>query len=276
VKRKQRSVGFFGDIKVSTFRFPCFRNYVRVCGDTDAVIECVELFTRHSMFLINSDLDKRSLIKGWSDKYKVHVSDVDIDKFKLRLAQLYVVSAQQQFEEFIRSFRKECFISWPEKEEGSLFEKTFNALPLSDHSAYSFEVDLLNYYGKIRNVFIHSGDKTKCDLVVRQLKKTISTKPEYAKYNAPSSFDEINFDDFILFTRVSKNVAEEMCVLGKPTDKEIVQNLEKQGSLKGMRKLCNNSERMKKSLMNMVQTEYSLDSSEAKGVVEILLKEILA
>ncbi|WP_410894260.1 hypothetical protein [Neobacillus sp. 204] len=49
---------------------------------------------------------------------------------------------------------------------------------------------------------------------------------ELYNLNGPNNFNEVNFDDFILFSRVIKKIAHSLCELGKPSTELIAEAID--------------------------------------------------
>jgi hypothetical protein len=92
---------------MTTFRFRCYRNLIKTLGKLDAVVEFAEVSTREILSQCGDGESRRNHIKFLSRKHRVIVDDVAPEAVPTRMAQLYILSAYQQAEEFLQAFRNE-------------------------------------------------------------------------------------------------------------------------------------------------------------------------
>ncbi len=86
----------------------------------------------------------------------------------------------------------------------SIYSQEFTKLTLTNSG-----LELFDYYRKVRNKYSHEYiDDLKMEKAYKQI-TNLNTQISscYPKLNAPNEFDKINFDDFILFTRLVKDIA---------------------------------------------------------------------
>jgi hypothetical protein len=102
---------------------------------------------------------------------------------------------------------------------------------------------------------------------------------EKFKVNAPNNYENLNFDDFVLFSRVTKDIAQQLCYATKPSAYDIAQMLSKreQGgdpeiNLRRLKLFSNNKDRLRKSLIRLLKSQYNLQENEVEPIMDELIK----
>ena len=260
---------------MSEFRFKCFRTLLWKLGQADAMAECIELSIRHFLTQADNSVDKRIYIQQMSDAYGVKVNDVSFNDLRVRAAQLYLLNVFHEFEQYLEDFRKEhpSRSEWKDV-DGSLFDKIRSNL---NGEIDCLQIEIIQYYWHIRNVFMHSKiDINKYDKLARKVRGLTEQNEELKKYAAPNTVDALQFDDFILFTKVAKDVAKQMCIIGKPSDQLIVQTLMECKSFNLLRGFKNNPDRARRAVLKLIQSEYCLHPPESNNIEQLLLNRVLA
>ena len=199
------------------------------------------------------------------------------------MAQFYILSVYQQAESFLESFRDEHPTSkqWRYSSSEPLLLNILKNIGkeletnLIQVGKYRFEV--FDYYRLVRNRFMHAEiDEKRLNkrfAEVRLFSQEIQR--EYRISSVPKRYEEISFDDFLLFSRVTKDIALALCEIGRPNNPELVEMVlefskqEKHGlRLSSLMKLKNNPSRLNNALYNVVQRLYRLGKTEAQSVVE--------
>jgi hypothetical protein len=95
----------------------------------------------------------------------------------------------------------------------------------------------------------------------------------FSKLNAPNVYSAVEFDDFILFTRVVKQLAQGLCQSARPTDEEIVKMIMRHNETGthdiSFRKLIGRNHtpaRLRRALAGVLRTLYSLEINEASPI----------
>jgi hypothetical protein len=76
----------------------------------------------------------------------------------------------------------------------------------------TLEYRVVNYYRLQRNLVAHSirGAEAKHVKMCAILRREVSTT-HYEKLKAPNTFSDLCFDDYVLFSRCAKGLAEQLC-----------------------------------------------------------------
>ena len=274
------------DLDITKFSFFAYRKLKKTLGEFDAVVECNEIAIREFIQEAQKE-NPYKYIQQLSSKHKIKVDEVDFLKFGSRIRQYYVASVSQQSEQFLKDFRTEWQLYFPEKtwiEPGKGETKFQNTLTNISLSLPSDLVDIYEYYRLIRNYMSHTD---------RDLEELNNT---YSKIQAnknlflrdlhlsilPNPVKDINFDDFLILTNIIKHIAYLMSISSKPDNDRIAEILflkskdDNQKVFKGIKKLKNNEERFENALENYITTNFGRFSTDDINNVSKKLKSLLA
>lgn len=127
---------------------------------------------------------------------------------------------------------------------------------------------IFDYYRVVRNKYSH--DKMSEDKVESAFESLTLYKNEiqidYGSVNAPNNYENISFDDFILFSRVAKDIASRLNDLFTPTDEQIVNYYRRKNLFK---ELNQNKKRKINALIGHMRSEFGIERSQAKTIVFI-------
>ncbi len=278
----------------TSFRFKSYRNLKNNLGKFDAIVEYNELAVREFFACANGYENPNKYISLLSERHHIRVNAVDLSAMPRRIAQFYILSVYQQAEEFLENFRREYkeFVQkeWTDEEKDSLLEKilkNIGTIFVENRSAIGdLRIEIFEYYRLVRNQFMHTEIKgERLNKCLEKLKKySEQINADYKINQAPNNYNEMSFEDFILFSRVTKDIAFELCQIGRPSDEELVhriQRLDQEKSsgvnLSNFKKLKNNRTRLENALYNLLKEQYALvDKSEAEPIVKRLITGPLA
>lgn len=213
------------DLDITKFSYLSYRKFKKALGEFDAVVECNELAILE--FLDNYKENENSCILGLSRKHKIKVDAVEITKFSSRIRSFYIVSVLQQFEQFLKDFRKEYLTYfdkvWTEKSKGQTHLE--NLLYNIDVCISEDTLNIYNYYRLIRNYFSHT------DRDIEQINELFSKVNQISLASLDDiilstklkihSLDEVNFEDFLIITNIVKHIAYVISTFSKPTNEHI-------------------------------------------------------
>ncbi len=117
------------------------------------------------------------------------------------------------------------------------------------------EYDVIEYYRFIRNNFIHALGK-ESNKFESQIKQKIKTT-KYNLLSAPNKFNEMKFDDFILFTRAIKKLAKLFNHHYKLTNSQIIESI-KQNHKSKLNKFSNNYKRKRNLIKQLLKIDYNI------------------
>jgi hypothetical protein len=278
------------------FAFRCYFKLKDNLGRFDSVVECNELAVREFVEIANTSINQDEYIQRLSEKHGVKVDKMEAEIFHIRICQWYILSVYQQAEEFFDEFKKEHprWKEWstipehrkndnPKETELQYLLRFLNILNPSDIDlkGKGIRYEIFEYYRLIRDRFMHTDFKEK--KLLNALEKInnheISVFQEF-HVNAPNEYNQLNFDDFILFSRVIKDIAQELCRIARPSASEIAKMLlerdqekdpnKKEINLKSLKKFSNNKERQRRCLQRLLKSQYNLQEKEVDPIMEEL------
>lgn len=260
------------------FKYKCYQDLLLTFGRVDAIVECIELSVKMFIHEMEKHDDFEKFIIKKSKKHGIHVDTVDVEEFKLRASQLHIINVYQQFEGFLHDLLSESSFPLPPKDEDkSLFMNLLHELKKKNRNIpiKQIEVDIVEYYRYVRNSFMHPKiERGKYDSRAKKIRKKVSKNSDYKKFKAPNVYGSISFHDFILFTKVAKDIAGKLCVLISPSDAKIADLVKKTPGFKRLNRFKNNKNdisRYRKALVNFCISEYNMSNvSSAKVADEII------
>lgn len=251
------------------------------------MVECNEVAVRHFLKGLRSASNPQEHVFELSEEYQVRVNDVDVSGFTARTAQWYILSVYQQVEYFFISLKREHpQASWPEKQKGEdpldYLIRSFDIRHDITSSIGDIRLLIFKYYRLVRNRFMHIGISDEArEKTLAEIKGAAFNIGEIYKVDAPNSYDKLNFDDFILFTRVTKDIALWLCQVARPSDSQIVEMLvlrdkdpDAEVHLSGLRKFLNNEDRLRSALRKLIRYEFGLLSNEADPIIDQLTNRL--
>lgn len=202
------------------FRLKCVSELISNLGKYDAIVEFTEIAIRDFIDYAYKSDDFDSYLKSKSEAHKIKVDTVDRLIYRSRISQSYILSVYQTFELFLRQFKDEhndLFNGdWKfDDSTDSLLIKLIRKITTINNAKIvigDFRLELFDYYRKVRNKYSHDYiDDSKMDKAFAQvIKFKTDISNGYPKLSAPNEFEKINFDDFVLFTRLVKDIAYEL------------------------------------------------------------------
>jgi hypothetical protein len=256
------------------FSFPAARRLAKYLGQSDAMLELTELACR---FFVSSAEDSENLngfVETAADRHGVCVNLGEFALWRKHLSQSYIITVYESAERFFREFRAEHIALFAKEWSGDAHSKDPLTLCLenvSDSVECSSEfvgddlVSRFQYYRLLRNWIVH-GKQRSPD------KETVHYRnlPPYSPLNikalgrltAPNKPNQINFDDFILFSRVTKLIADRLCAISAPPQN----HWESAFDIKPFQHLRNNSKRFRNAVIGKLRTDYGMDDETSKWI----------
>lgn len=213
-----------------SFRLPSVKQLKTNLGKYDAIVEFTEIAVRD--FISQSSIHHfDEFIERKSTEHNIKLNTVDQSIYRSRISQGYILSVYQTAEHFIHEFLSEY---------NDLFEKDKKLDDSSDDLLIKLlrqispmnritpiigehRLSVFNYYRIVRNKYSHERiDNKRLDnelIKVNSFSNQIKT--DYPNLLAPNHFNDINFDDFILFSRVIKDVSDKLNDFVKPNDHDL-------------------------------------------------------
>ncbi|SDN74002.1 hypothetical protein SAMN05518871_107101 [Psychrobacillus sp. OK028] len=151
------------------------------------------------------------------------------------MAKSYIVTVYQSAELFLQDYKDEhCKLSGENWTYNTDMGGRLSQAIRNTDSSYKYENDLcyklFEYYRYIRISITHPDVKKDLDTLHKGLIESESEIKMKFKITAPNKKDDLCFDDFILFTKVVKEIGKLLCELAEPTPVEIIQFVAKKKS----------------------------------------------
>ncbi len=131
-------------------------------------------------------------------------------------------------------------------------------------------ISCFQYYRSLRNSIIHDPDSNP-EKLEEKFNAIIpfcsESKKQYNSLNAPNRADQIIFDDFILFSRLTKKVAEDLSLMARPSSEHWKEFID----LKPFKKYQQDPKRMRNAISGKIQTEYGIDTATANWIADGIL-----
>ena len=252
------------DIKTErpTFRPKCYRVLDEVLGESDATVEWIEVAVRHLKREYEAS-GSEGIYRLASD-YNVRVNPVDFNDICVRWGQLQLLSSFQFFDDFLSNFRDEHPRDLPPRKRNKgedLITSIMEDYDVSKNDVGLNEFDILDYYRLVRNQLMHNPSVEQGKVHKSQAARILENKKDkYSTLSAPNYIDSIQFDDFILLTRVIKHFSRVLCSRTTPTESEWTSLILKDSDLvKRLRAFIGNETRIKSKLKSYLVSNYCCD-----------------
>lgn len=183
-------------------------------GQYCAINQFVELSKRGFLSEHKDIISDREKFIEYANVHQVTLTEYSAEKMDRLISLSYIANVHLCFESFLNALlshmRKYGMTTVSEKtKEDSWLVCVWKNLPYDKNENMQQLFDICEYYRLVRNKAVHSlsEDKT-CKVAFSKLSQyTFATDTKFCKLSAPSSFEEINFDDFVLFARSTNELA---------------------------------------------------------------------
>jgi len=259
-----------------SFSFPSYRNLCQYLGETDALVELTELACRSFQDAAKRSPDLSAFVAAASERYGIRVNVSEVELLSRHLARGYIVTVYQAAESFLHEFRKEHRALYCKDWTGDAEDTDPLTVTLRKLFTTSPEVtigpDLIGrfqYYRVVRNWVVHgkesdpSKPRAKFDEIVPYLPERQALESPLPRTNPPES---LTFDDFICFSRVTKLIAEKVCLAAKPPDHHWLNAV----PMTRFKRLMKNPERMRNSIAGRLCTDFGMDAPSARWIAQEL------
>ncbi len=207
------------------FIFESYRELVRDLGAMDGLAAAQTLASQHFINDAKKLDDPQQFVRSLAVHYKVSTRFVDFPRLPAHLTQLLIVGTCQQAEAFLDKFRREQITMgriWRDRADNEpRLKYTLASLPgdfaLNCAKIYKERYELHEYYRIVRNSFVHSSiERSRVRRHFNDVKILRGMVKDAFGLHAPNPVEHLTFADHILFTRITKYIATDLCRLAPP------------------------------------------------------------
>jgi len=207
------------------FVFESYRDLTLKLGAVDGHAASLSLAAMFFSEQSRQQADDQALGLSLAEKYKVSTRFIDLNNLPAHLHQLLIVGTTRNWEEFLVRFRREQLALgnlWRPRDDDE--DRLSHVLDcLSGQKSENIDrigrerYDLLHYYRLVRNAAAHEPEKSaRLDQNFKKIEPLRELVSREYGLDAPNPFPETKFDDHMLYTRVAKYVATDLCRLAPP------------------------------------------------------------
>ena len=184
-------------------------NFKDVLGKYCAINQFVELSKRCFVADHQNELQKRETFVELATAYAVTLTNYDADSMVSEICRSYIVNVHLCFETFLRDVCRQMNKYGKNEYKRRIQEESYLSCAVRNICGSNLADDmkplyeLCEYYRLIRNTSVH--DLCDVDSHEREYGKlqkyNFKTETKFSKLVAPNKYEEISFDDFIMFSR---------------------------------------------------------------------------
>lgn len=257
-----------------------YNNFKKLIGEYDSVNEFIELMVRDFHNNYKSELADPDFLKKKSAEHNIMLTSYKTNVFFQKISTSYIVSVQQCFETFLKEVndkgKKLGSYNWKtkEKDESWLHCIINNVLSKNEINELQPLIQLCEYYRIVRNSAVHDFyDKNDCGKEFENVSKySRQLEVMYNKLNAPNKYEQISFDDFIIFTRAAKDIAYKIYNSFKYDIDKILQETD----LRNFYRYKNNTPRLKGAIKLFFRSNFNFSNETMDLFVEKAYNYIIA
>lgn len=208
------------------FLFDSYRALIKDLGAMDGLAAAQTLASKHFIDAAAKLEDPQQFVRDLAVHYRVSTHFVDFPSVPAHLTQLLIVGTCQQAEAFLESFRRDQLHmgrTWRQRGDGEpRLKYTLDSISGGFATNYirirKERYEIFEYYRLVRNAFVHSSiDRDRVRREFDNVSDFRATVERDFGLPAPNPVADLTFADHMLFTRVTKYIATDLCRLAAPT-----------------------------------------------------------
>lgn len=232
------------------FNYKSKRELLRYLGQLDGLVQLNEIALRNFKETYPEKDDLKSALSKGSDAIKVKVSYIEWPDFFDRFYRELINSVYSAFEKFYD-------LHWAELQ---IFINYYISIVQQKPAISENTIDLFNYYHRLRNDTVHpERSEPKKTL---KFYDTVDLEKTKVEFNAiPNKPDFICFDDYLLYSKVTKKICAELSDNILPSSEHIIQLIPKKF-------LADKNAHRK--ITEFLRREYGLDKTEIQEILTLI------
>lgn len=122
-----------------------------------------------------------------------------------------------------------------------------------------------HYYRLVRNWTCHENAASRIDLLLERFREILpfsKNNVNLTTCDAPHEPEKLTFDDFVLYTRVVKKIADRLNTLATPNYERLIARF----PLQRFRNRTTNPQRLRNAVCGHLRTEFGLDIASAEAI----------
>lgn len=257
--------------------FKSYKQFIKRLGGLDNFIETRELAFHVYRDIISSNVSE-SAHKDQCKKYGIHC---DIHKVNSKHSfGLYILSVYYALNKFFYDFISEHPNLAPRDSNAiSMLQHLVRYVPKwNDNARRCMLYDVFHYYKGFRDDFFHPNSNISEKVLTNALNKHSGVIKNEFGLGLPNKFNEFDIHDFYLFSRISKQIAKELCQLLPLSLDELFQIMVTNDSIINKAKTITSKtiQEQREILARAVRSVYSIPREDAQTIADCLLKKLTA
>ncbi|MBN2776533.1 MAG: hypothetical protein JXR36_02755 [Bacteroidales bacterium] len=266
------------------FKYEAYNYLLAELGRLDYVVEISEISVKDFLKKMDQSNDPGSYLKEKSNEFGIMVSFDPSNNYYNQIALGNISNVYHLGETFFYELQAEFNSISNEDwkfEQGKTkldqvisFLKGLNRINNTDQID-DYLINIFAYYHQLRVYFSHKKTTSKGEIHSKYENAIkhfdIELMKRYKVKNSPKKLQEIDFEDYFLFTQITKDLALKISSIGYPKPKGLADLKE----IRRMKKFKDNSVRLNKSIENALITKYSfIKENDSDTLVEQIISHI--
>lgn len=261
------------------FKYKAYNELLTELGQIDYVIELNELANRELKSQFEASANKEKLLEDLCKEHRIIVNYNSLKGIQEKMTLSYIAFVYHTLENFFYSFKDEynkieddkiLFESGKTKLNKLLehFKHRFNSVDKIDE----YLVDTFNYYHQLRVKFSHPKTTSEAEIknkFSKAFRHRAKLRAEFKIIDSPKELNNIDFEDFFLFTKIAKEIARLLSSICIPTPRKLVDHL----NLERFKKY-NDEKRVKTAIQNELVQNYNININQSEDYIDEIYRVI--
>ncbi len=266
------------------FKYEAYFSLQVELGRLDYVVEISEISIKDFLKKLNESKDPESYLKQKSTEFGIRVSFDKSNNYYNQIVLGNISNVYHIVETFFYELQTEFNSISNEKwtfEHGKTkldqvisYFKELSRINSTD-KIDDYLIDTFAYYHQLRVYFSHKKTISIGDIESKYKKAKMhfdsALLKKYKVRNSPKKLEDIDFEDYFLFTQISKDLALRISSIGYPKPKGIANS----DLIRKLKKFKDDNERLSKSIENALVTKYGyIKENDSDRLVSDIISHI--